>query len=834
MKRRTFLTSVVVTAGTLTAAQFADFTFNIASATEAASIFPQSVASGDPKPRSVILWARVVDSNQSDRQLTVRIKVSEDREFTKLVVDTDVFANTSNDGCLRLKITRLQPRTTYYYRFEYSQGNTLFQSRIGRTRTAPDLGDSNPVSFAYASCQDFIGKFYNGYLPLLTEENLAKIDFLVHLGDFVYETTGDSQFQDPNGARTIQFRDEQGAIALGEGDDAFFAANSLDNYRQLYQSYRSDAVLQVILENYPLIATWDDHEFSNDCFKANATFFSDQKSERDVIRKRNAEIAWLEYMPIDDAPRKQGGQTIDILDTSNNKLFPNTQIYRDFQFGRHLKLVLTDYRTRRPDHLIDEGEFPGKVFTTERRLRQSLGDSQFEQIFKDDSSNLLFSRFIPVVAWNELTSRQQNNLVDEFTQEYLDAGIEPDLSSSQRQTVAREKATEVLNGQLDANFLNDRLPFGQRIDTTGLPLGVAISNVNKLSLFSALGSRYAADQVFFDLFASLDINKSDRKQDAYGVEQEEFIKQSLMRTNATWKVVGSSVSNTAMVLDFTPENLENVPSQFPNLSQLANLLKRTSLAKRYLISVDQWDGFPKKREQLLEFYRQQGNVVLIAGDIHSSWITDHSSPSGNLFEFTGTSISSSSFGGLLSTLLSPSSTTQNARSFRELMQTLETEHGIDIRATSPLDALINELIDALDLFLVTQTPTSPFQASLNNLKIEDVNTNRNGVVVVDVSGNEYKTTYYLLEPTEVPKQFYTPNNPESVQQAINTYFALPEGRREQGGLRETRVYRVQDGGNDGIQFSGSVNTIDRQKPNRRQRLDDVPGNIIPEDWLDYL
>ena len=834
MKRRTFLTSIVVTAGTLTTTPFADFNFNMASATEAASIFPQSVASGDPKPRSVILWTRVVDVNHNSSQLPVRIKVAEDREFTRLIADTYVSANKSNDGCLRLKLTRLQPRTTYYYLFEYSQGNTIYQSRIGRTRTAPAPGDRNPVSFAYASCQDFIGKFYNSYLPLLTEENLEKIDFFVHLGDFVYETTGDSQFQDPTGTRIIQFRDEQGAIALGEGDDAFFAARSLDNYRQLYQIYRSDAVLQTVLENYPLIATWDDHEFSNDCFRADATYFDDQTSERDLERKRNAEIAWLEYMPVDDTPRIQSRQIKDILDTSENKIFPNTQIYRDFQFGRHLKLVLTDYRTRRPDHLIDEGAFPGRVFVTEQQLRQGLGDSQFEQIFKDGSSNSLFSRFIPVVNWTELTLAQQNTLIDTFAQEYLEAGIEPDLSPAERQAVAREKATEILNGRLNASFLNFRLPSDQQIRTTNLPLGLAISNLNKLSLFSAFGARYATDQVFFDLFAGLGSNNNNNKQDAYGEEQEQFIKQALTQTNATWKVIGGSVSNTAMVIDLTHENLDNIPSQFPNLRQLANLIKNTPLAKRYLISVDQWDGFPKKRQQLLDFYRQQGNVILIDGDIHSSWITDHSGPSGHVFEFTGTAISSSTFGGILSNLLTPSSNNQNARSFQELMQMFETEHGLDLQTESPLDALINELIDALDLFLVTKTPTSPFQASLNNLKIEDVNTNRNGVVVVDVSGREYKSIYYLLEPTEVSKQFYTPNNPASVNQAINTYFALPEGRREQGGLRETRVYWVRDGGTGGIQFSGSANSSDRRTPNRRQRLDEVPGNIIPEDWLKYL
>jgi alkaline phosphatase D len=36
-------------------------------------------------------------------------------------------------------------------------------------------------------------------------------------------------------------------------------------------------------------------------------------------------------------------------------------LYREFQFGRNLHLLLTDYRSFRSDHLIPEDAFPGQI-----------------------------------------------------------------------------------------------------------------------------------------------------------------------------------------------------------------------------------------------------------------------------------------------------------------------------------------------------------------------------------------------------------------------------------------------------------------------------------------
>ena len=111
---------------------------------------------------------------------------------------------------------------------------------------------------------------------------------MVFLGDYVYETTGDPSSPSPSGKRALTFTDTAGAITLGSGDDTFLAAKSLANYRTLYKTYRSDPWLQRIHELYPMIAVWDDHEFSDDAHGTTATYFDGRSDESDEQRRKDA------------------------------------------------------------------------------------------------------------------------------------------------------------------------------------------------------------------------------------------------------------------------------------------------------------------------------------------------------------------------------------------------------------------------------------------------------------------------------------------------------------------------------------------------------------------
>jgi hypothetical protein len=87
------------------------------------------------------------------------------------------------DHTLRHRISGLKPATVYYYQFTAGSG----VSRVGRFKTAPAAdADISALNFAFISCQDWSVNHWAG-LDALAQEN---VDFIVHLGDYIYEAVG--------------------------------------------------------------------------------------------------------------------------------------------------------------------------------------------------------------------------------------------------------------------------------------------------------------------------------------------------------------------------------------------------------------------------------------------------------------------------------------------------------------------------------------------------------------------------------------------------------------------------------------------------------------------
>ncbi len=168
------------------------------------------------------------------------------------------------------------------------------------------------------------------------------IDFMVHLGDYIYETVGAS-FQ------TGVAEPAHTKITLPDGvkkADGGVYASSTNDYRTLYRTYRSDARLQELHRKFPMIAIWDDHEFSDDCWQNHQTYTNANSAQTE--RRRSANQAWAEYMPVDF-----GDVSFDLA----NAAYDNIRIYRDFKFGSLMHLVMTDQRLYRDDHVIPEDQF---------------------------------------------------------------------------------------------------------------------------------------------------------------------------------------------------------------------------------------------------------------------------------------------------------------------------------------------------------------------------------------------------------------------------------------------------------------------------------------------
>jgi len=616
--------------------------------------FPQSVLSGDPKPDSVILWTRVEDATAADIQ--VQLQVATDKEFSDVRVDELLNAFSDNDHCLKVRVTELDPYTTYYYRFIYINDDIQYVTNTGRTKTALAADADQEVKFAFVSCQDYVGRYYNAYLSVLNDPD---IDFIVHLGDYIYETTGDPEFQSSDG-RSFMFSDVEGAIKVGKGDKAYYAAQSISNYRELYKTYRSDAVLREVHENFPMIAIWDDHEFSDDSWQNVATSFDGANDEKNLKRKQDSERAYFEYMPIDHEHANNKAGTFDQgeLAISDEHLFPNTTIYRDFNFGKHVQLLMTDFRTHRPDHLIPEDAFPGTVVMDQNTTAGVI--AQAKGIPLANSLQFVQATFMPYInidapQYHVLKTVLTDVIAGLYAADYVGMLGDDTQTAS---TKAAQMAASVVKGNLVIDYLNEvikQIPASLKavynideIAPDGLERGIAYFTMGKASLFSKLGSRYMVVKDVFDLYAGYKALGDASSQNVYGDQQTMWLGQQIATSTATWKVMGSSVSFAPLIFDLSSSRVSTGVA--PLEAMLESDAVPALFKNRFYVNADHWDGFPQAKAKIINDLLSPAGVITLSGDVHSSYVSEHvtSGVTGlRSYGFTTSSISSGTQGSFI-------------------------------------------------------------------------------------------------------------------------------------------------------------------------------------------
>ena len=514
---------------------------------------------------------------------------------------------------MRLRLTELQPGSRYHYRFLIDTPQGWRSSPIGRTRTAPASDSEAPLRFALLSCQDYGGRWYNSLLPLLKEE----LDFVLHVGDFIYETAGDPQFQSENSERRIVFDDTAGALRLGSAERPYYAANSLDNYRQLHRTVRTDPVLQQLLERAPLIAIWDDHEFADDSWQDVATHHDGRVDERDRERRRNAEQAWFEYLPADP----EGMLDAQGAMPTREALFPGTRIWRGLRFGRVLDLALIDTRSERPDHLVPEDAFPGELVHTEAELREALPALGIDPASIEDS-------LLPLIDLDaDEHAALKPTLVALLNAAAVREGLGDEAAMAYAQRCARGRIALPVLAALVQRW-NASAPAAMRAQipeaAAAHERGLCWASVGKTGLFSSVGSRYFVLQAPWQALAALRAAQASPLSET----QRDWLLQRLQRSDAVWKAVASSISFTPIELDLALPELGAPPL----------------LARRFLLNVDHWDGFPQARRALLDAFDAAGGAVLLSGDIHAAFATQHSARS---VEITTPAVSSTTLADIL-------------------------------------------------------------------------------------------------------------------------------------------------------------------------------------------
>lgn len=621
--------------------------------------FPQSVVSGDPKADSVILWTRVDDGSGADTPLM--LQVATDEAFTSLVVEESFDALVASDHCLKIRVTELEAGQHYYYRFIYQHDGKNYTSRTGRTKTAAAIDSDSKVKFAYVSCQDYIGRYFNNYLSLLDNDDL---DFVVHLGDYIYETTGDELFQSTGGARNIEFTDQDGALTLGVGDNKSQAANSLDNYRQLYKTYRTDELLQRVHERFPMIAIWDDHEFSDDSWSDRATYLDGAGDEQQTQRKKNSEMAYFEFMPIDhEQVHTEAELAAGTLAITDEHLFPNTRIYRDFHFGQHLHLAMTDFRTNRPDHILPEDAFPATVAMDQATLTGFLLGAGMAQAQVDG----IVGQMSPYVNIDDaMFAPYKATFLEVFTGLYMQELLaRVEMTPADALAQAQQRAVAAVQGNLTTTYLNQVLSSAQAslandhpiqmlpaLPESGVAQGIAFYTMGKTSLFNFIGSRYLVVKDTYDIYAGyleyVANLQGTSVQSGFDAAQTAWLGQTFATSTSTWKMLGSSVSFSPLIFDLSASRADSGLSLLEGVLNSAAL--PAALKQRFYLEADQWDGFPQFKSSFVDNVMSQFGVISLGGDVHSSYVTEHKANNvtgKKSFNFTTSSVSSGTFGSFL-------------------------------------------------------------------------------------------------------------------------------------------------------------------------------------------
>ncbi len=328
---------------------------------EAGEVFDLSVSSGDPSLSGVVLWTHINPTAYVAGQ-SLFLQVSLDSQFSDVFLTTEIAShNISVERDLTVNIDLdgyLNSDSQYFYRFVY--GNKT--SRTGRCYTLP-TGTIDKLKMAVVTCQDYTTGFYNAYNHVANED----IQFVIHLGDFIYEYAQYEGFED----QIVH------PMTLPSGEKV---AMDLADYRYIYNSYRRDKNLQKAMENHTFIVTWDDHETGDNAYwdyerdtlgapyhpyTTDARFGNDPELLRQL--RRDAQQAWIEYVP---ARVK--------IDESANHAFDYLSLYRSFKFGDLLELFMTDSRSYRTKEPCKDGNAWQNYWCTdyEKKSQTMLGETQ--------------------------------------------------------------------------------------------------------------------------------------------------------------------------------------------------------------------------------------------------------------------------------------------------------------------------------------------------------------------------------------------------------------------------------------------------------------------------
>jgi len=356
-----------------------------------------------------------------------------------------------------------------------------------------------------------------------------------------------------------------------------------------------------------MIAIWDDHEFSDDCWQDAETYdvgtynssTGAGDNTRQTSRRLHANRAWYEFIPADIS--------FDSASTSINGI----QIYRDFQFGQLAHLVMTDERLYRADHMIPEaliGSSTGSRYMVPASYRTS-----FESAKIAAATTAGLADTLSPVSILGTTQR---------------AWWKTKMSSATTTWKLWGNEVSLLRMGLNGTNAIATLVALNSVSTLVTNIGSTASSTGSVAVASAIvaavtaGATSANAQSGAGAIAIADAGSTDMQAAA--------VTAGLTTTQATIAVsaytaakaassAGTTAAATAAAQVIAFGYIKVDIQTHGASSSFVSSLGLDSYFTKFLLNCDQWDGYNAERQQLMNYLLDNNisNVVALTGDIHA-------------------------------------------------------------------------------------------------------------------------------------------------------------------------------------------------------------------------
>lgn len=310
-------------------------------------VVTHGVQSGDVGADSGVVWAR------ADRPSRMQIEIATTDSFRDVRQGVFVDALPQSDFTAKALLEDLPPGQDIFYRIRFrdlSSPDVLSEPAVGRFRTAPR--ERRSLSFVWSG--DTCGQGWGidesrGGFRTYATMRANRPDFFIHSGDNIYADY----------ALRPEIRLANGEVWRNlVTEEKVKPAETLPEFRDNYKYNLRDRNLLAFNAEVPVLAQWDDHEFTNNWWPAEALVRDEHRKRgytaaNAMLLQAHGARAFHEFMPVRSQPAEPG------------------RIYRKTSYGPLLDVFLIDMRSYRGSNAtqgMEETYGPASHFLGPRQI----------------------------------------------------------------------------------------------------------------------------------------------------------------------------------------------------------------------------------------------------------------------------------------------------------------------------------------------------------------------------------------------------------------------------------------------------------------------------------